>query len=368
MNNFSRLIILFLAIGIIAIITTSPIETYAAGKTVIQNKIIKDFYPVPSDVLDETWRYVGGADGENIRFIREAAKRFNFHPVDVAIVLMADSASRQVWPVGVPTEIPYGFIQSPTGMCQIPPGMAVAENLIGGGLIVPGARHRFKTYKETVLKPKEGVDYWFQSLVDDAYEQMKWPQVNISVAAKYMRRVANAAYYLKYPDARESIKLDIKDEIVPPNIRWADEFDWGKLKKYLRDQRLWDLSYDFDIDQFAPSEKRLSELNMMILYSEYRTAPPFDGSWFFEGMYLVREVQRWFESNPEIMKKLEPLDGKMIRYTDMPEDYSYYQDQQGTQNPQGGEVIDSDEKNSDSESNKDSDEKPKKGTRKPRGK
>jgi hypothetical protein len=313
-----------------------------------------------------------GPGNENLRYIVEYAKKYNLHPVDVAIVLTSDVASRQVWPAGLPSEIPWGFVQSQTGLSQIPPGTAITNRLIGGSAIYNGARRRFQHYQETVIHPQEGVDYWFKSLVDEAYEAMKQPSVNIAVAARYIRRVADAAYMLYRPGAYDNLMVDIKSEIVHSgDIRWADEFDWGRLKKYMRDQRLWDISYQFEIDKFAPSEERLSELNLMILYSEYRTAPPFDSSWFFEAMYLIRETRRWFESNPEYIKLLEPIKGKMTKYNEFPEDYSIYQDEGGVIYPseqQANPNRQEDKKEGEEgEKKDDSDKKDESKKRKPRG-
>jgi len=349
-----------------------PHNSWSAAETVIENKLIKDFYPVQKDILDSSWRYLIGPNGEGIQYVVENAKKYNLNPVDVAIILTADVASRQVWPAGIPAEVPWGFVQSQTGLSQIPPGMAVTNRLIGGSAIVNGARTRFQRYQESVLQPEEGVDYWFKSLADEAYERMQDPRVNINVATRYIRRVADAAYALYRPSAYDSLMLDIKDQMLHSgDVRWADEFDWGRLKKYMRDQRLWDISYVFEINKFAPSEDRLSEFNLMILYSEYRTAPPFDGSWFFEAMHLIRETKRWFDSNPDYLKMLEPTGGKMVKYSEFPEDYSFYQDEAGVMYPTEGQLNpkQKDKEKSEDEDKKkdDSDDKSDSHKRKPRG-
>ena len=229
----------------------------------------------------------------------------------------------------------------------------------------------YKTKEST--HPHTFYQNWLKPLFFDA---MKNPRANIMVATRYMRRVGDAAYNLYKPDARESLMLDDKSLIPSQHIRWADEFDWGKLRNYLRNHLLWHHSYEFDISEFEPSDDRLNELNMMILYSEYRTSPPFDGSWFFEGMYLVRETRRWLNSREDILDQLEPLDGKLTPFMEYIEDYSFYQNEYemlnpGRMQPKNEEVEKSEDDKGESEKENDNDnDKPKdekKGKRKSRG-
>lgn len=368
MRNYKSLVLIYPLIFLLSFIVLCN-EPAVAQKHPEPSIMIEDFYPVQRGVLERAWAQVAGVNGANIPHIRKAAKKYNMHPADVATVLVADSACRFAWPGGLPNEIPFGFVHSQTGISQIPPSMAASHRLIESGLLISGAKSRFKRMRESTLQPEKGVDYWFKSLVDESYEAMKDPGVNIRVAARFMRRVSNAALNLYKPDARDSLMMDDQSLIPKQHIRWADEFDWGKLKKYLRDHILWDYTYEFDITEFAPSDDRISELNMMILYSEYRTSPPFDGSWFFEAMYLVRETRRWLNSREDILDQLKPLDGKVKPYVEWIEDYSFYQNEAEMLNPGRVRTEDEDSGNTNDKEEK-KDEKSKsedKGKRKTRG-
>ena len=335
-NNYKSAILIYPVILILSFLVLSN-EPAIAQKGIEPSIMIEDFYPVQRGALERAWQQVSGQAYINLPHIRDIAKRYNLHPADVATVFIADAASRYAWPGGLPNEIPFGFVHSQTGLTQIPPGMAASIRLMDSRLIVPGARARFKRMRESTLQPEKGVDYWFKALSDESYDAMKDPKVNMTVATRYLRRVADEAYNLYMPDARESLMLKDKSIIPDNKIRWADEYDWGKLKKYLRNHMLWNQSYEFDIAQFKPSDKRLSELNLMILYSEYRTAPPFDDSWFFEGMYLIREARRWVNSREDILEELKPSNGKVIPFIEYVEDYSYYQNEFEMLNP--GRVV-----------------------------
>ncbi|MBU1023811.1 hypothetical protein KKB99_05975 [bacterium] len=371
-------VLIHILIPLILLIIFLPEPGLNAQPSSNPSRKLADFYPIQRNSLEMGWQQVAGFNGQNIEYIRKVAKKYNFHPADVAAVLIADSASRFAWPGGLPNEIPIGFMQSQTGISQIPPGMAVSHRLMSAGPLVPGARKRFKYMNDTILQPEKGVDYWFKALAEESYDVMKDPQVNIGIATRYMRRVADAAINLYKPDAKESIKIDDKSLLPDQHIRWVDEFDWGRLMKYMRNNMLWDQSYEFDLTEFAPSFKRKSELNMMIFYSEYRTAPPFDGSWFFEAMYLMRETHRWLNSREDILKMLEPINEPAEVYFEYVEDYSFYQDEWEILNPgrihpdnlpqlESKSESDNDNAENDEDEKEDSD-KDKKKKRKPRGK
>lgn len=355
---------------LVLITLTALCLSMSAGKaySIMENKFIEDFYPVKPQMLEQAWSIVAGPNASNIPYIKAVAKKFNLNPIDLATILTADVASRIAWPGGIPVEVPFGFVFSPSGLSQIPPGMAVSNRIIRGDLISPGARNRFQSMQMTTLQPEKGVDYWFRALSDEAYERMNDPVVNIGVCGRYVRRVADAGLDLFLPDARESIMLkeDEKKLLLPDqDFRWVQEFDWGRLRNYLRDQMLWDRSYEFDLTELMPSDKRWGELNLMIVYSEYRTSPPFDGSWFFESMNLVRETRRWIDTQDNILAALEPVDGKPQLYREYVEDYSFYQNEGEILNP--GMNNGQDENGQNDDENKDKDTPKKKPGRKPRG-
>lgn len=329
---------------------------------------LSDFYDVTFQNIELGWQQVAGPDNSYIPMIRETATAFGINPADFACFLVADCTCRFAWPGGMPNEIPYGFVYSQTGICQIPPYMAVNEKLIAGNAIVNGARSRYRRYEESILQPEKGVDYWYLALSDEAYEAMKDPMINLRVSARYMRRVYDTALSLWQPDARDSIMLDYKNEVIPnQHVRWVDEYDWGKVRNYLRDNMLWHYSYEFNLTEFYPGYKdRISELNTMIAYSEYRTSPPFDGSWFFEAMYLVRETRRWMDTREDILKALEPMKSTEDYYLEYIEDYSFYQDEFEILNPQLSKQKQQDKKDSDKgkkdkESGESKERKPRKG-------
>lgn len=368
----------YICIPLFLFLIYAPQQSINAQQLSQPTRILGDFYPVQRSSLEMGWQHVAGFNGQNVEYIRKISQKYNFHPADVAAILIADAASRFAWPGGLPNEIPIGFMQSPTGISQIPPGMAASHRLMDARILVPGAQKRFNYMRSTILQPEKGVDYWFKSLAEESYEVMKDPQTNLRIATRYMRRVADAAIALYKPDAKESIKIDDRSLLPDQHIRWVDEFDWGRLQKYMRNNMLWDRSYEFDLTEFAPSFNRKTELNMMIFYSEYRTAPPFDGSWFFEAMYLMRETHRWLNAQEDLLKMLEPINEPAEVYFEYVEDYSFYQDEWEILNP--GRVhpddlpplqrkSDSDDEASDEDDEeKEDSKKSKKKTRKPRGK